>query len=535
MDETSAQSRLDSLLQRLNGGKAATIFLVFLMGYFAFANVRIAARKYFWYDEVLTVAVAQQNTPSGIWDALARGVDGQPPTFYLVETLGSRLSNDPQVAYRIPSILAFLAVPLAMFWFLRSRVGNLAALTAAILPLLTPLNSIYATEARPYALMSACIALALVAWQRADRTIGLFSLALLLAAAECFHYYAVFAMIPFGIAEAFRYWRIRKLRLGVWAALCCGVIPLMVYWPIVARMRQLYGQFFWNKAQLSEILYFYDELLGVRKTAGGVGFWGAGIAVALGIGILASLISARRKSRESDAGRTLFPEELVLLLGLLIFPVIELAATFLSHGVFSARYAEPALLGVALASGFLIYSAGRRPAAWFLFLSVSILGFQEGNSWKDTRGFRKAAAAPPGSLVQLDAMVTKGGIRDLPVVVCSGLAYLPMAYYASMRPSLPFLNLIDIPAAIQYAHSTSVDSAMALVTAYLPLNVQQYSRFALQHRRFLLYSDSGNQWNWWVERLSHDGDSLKPLVVSGGATLYLVEAPESGHDASGKQ
>ena len=64
--------------------------LVGLMLYVLVRSLFAAAGKSFWYDEVLTLAVASQGTWKGIVTALHAPIDGQPPLFYVVERLASR-------------------------------------------------------------------------------------------------------------------------------------------------------------------------------------------------------------------------------------------------------------------------------------------------------------------------------------------------------------------------------------------------------------------------------------------------------------
>ena len=58
-----------------------------------------------FFDEILTLAVSSQSTVSGIWTALSRSVDGQPPIFYLIERAFTRILG-------IPSCVAVAIGPL---------------------------------------------------------------------------------------------------------------------------------------------------------------------------------------------------------------------------------------------------------------------------------------------------------------------------------------------------------------------------------------------------------------------------------------
>jgi len=79
-------------------------------------SVRAAAGKPFWYDELLTEVVAAQGTWDGIIAALRSPTDGQPPLFYVVQTVGKRNRQDDEFwrsneAGDAVLVLAFAALP----------------------------------------------------------------------------------------------------------------------------------------------------------------------------------------------------------------------------------------------------------------------------------------------------------------------------------------------------------------------------------------------------------------------------------------
>lgn len=127
----------------------------------------------------------------------------------------------------------------------------------------TVLFDFYATEARSYSVEVACIAFAMVCYQqigeqndaggivlagvdnqtarlvsmrsasgrRALQRLGSTSLfAGSVVLAEAFHYYAVFAMVLFGVAELARSVIARRVRWAAWTAPACGTLPMMIGW-----------------------------------------------------------------------------------------------------------------------------------------------------------------------------------------------------------------------------------------------------------------------------------------------------------------
>jgi len=104
----------------------AVAALVALTAYGALTGVYRSSRRFLWFDELVTMSVAQLGTGSRIWSALEMGADSNPPPFHLVESLAARAASDPHIAYRWPAILGFTAVPVALFLFVARRAGGAA-------------------------------------------------------------------------------------------------------------------------------------------------------------------------------------------------------------------------------------------------------------------------------------------------------------------------------------------------------------------------------------------------------------------------
>jgi mannosyltransferase len=116
----------------------------------------------FWIDEGLSVGISDR--PLGeILDALR--LDGSPPLYYLLLHGWMQLTGTSEEAVRSLSLVcALLAVPVA-WWAARGPFGSRAAWMAAVLTATNPFLTIYAQEARMYALAAllalvACGALA---------------------------------------------------------------------------------------------------------------------------------------------------------------------------------------------------------------------------------------------------------------------------------------------------------------------------------------------------------------------------------------
>src|SRR6202044_1784811 len=135
------------------------------------------------------------------------------------------------------SVGGLCMVLVCVFLFVKKRGGPATALGCSVLTLFTILYTTYAAEARPYSLAVACVAVALVCFQRAPSKPWMLLMGFTLALSVALHYYAVFALVPFVLAETSLILNARRLRAAVWLALVGGFVPFIVFWPLLARLK----------------------------------------------------------------------------------------------------------------------------------------------------------------------------------------------------------------------------------------------------------------------------------------------------------
>ena len=415
-----------------------------------------ARRTQFWYDEVLTVTTASQGSLKGIWTALTYGADANPPFFYVVERSASRFFSDPEVGFRISSILALAIAVSAMFFFALPRIGPVGASIVSVSLLFTTLYRDYTIDARPYVMVSACVALALVAWQRADGRRALVSLGILCLVAESLHYYAIYAIAAIAFGEAVRSARLRRFRPLVWIAFSAALVPPVLCWPLLARARQVYSAHFWAQPDITDVPRVYMQVLG---------FPGAVImALMLIAGFGPHLLAWRRNPKLRSSFN---PEECAAAIALIFVPLIGILVAKISQGGMAPRYGLSAVLGASIAVGHITSRASRIAVAVLLVL-VAVAGAQQAHQWQE---FRESPLARSGNIAEvLKGMLRESGNGGIPVVVSSGLDYLPIAYYGP-RPFDPsIVSLLDPEKAVAYQKTDSVEVGLRLLNRYWPLN-----------------------------------------------------------------
>lgn len=471
-----------------------------------------AARMPFFFDEVTTLAVASQPGLRAIWGALARCADGQPPIFYWLERVATSSLGNTHIGLRLPSILAMPCTMACVFLYVRRRSGELVAFLSAVLLMLTSLFHLYVANARPYSQVMACVALALVCYQRLPSLRWATFLGLSLALAQALNYYAVFAMVPFGLAETVLFFRTRQFRWPVWIAFAFGVLPLLVCWPLLTNLRAYYGAHFWQHYSLVSLPKTYGAFF-LTDAAFGAGIAAVSVAGVIGARLLAPrLISAEEAPGEGD------PVEGTLLLALLALPVFAFGIIKLLHGAMLDRYVLSTIIGITLAIGCALSLAREKVVALFALFVFAAVGIHEISFWRTVHSLRVESPATP-----VEEFVEKGGHPELPVAVSDGLTYLQFAYYASPRSANRFVFLEDEQKAVQYLGTDSVDKNLVALRGLMPLHVNDFSKYMASHPVFLLYAeDPGAGFDWQPYYLSREAASMQTVAMEGSRRLYLV-------------
>ena len=510
---SSASPRFVAAGEKKNSEKLAALGIWILVAFATIRNLFAAAATRFWCDEVWTAIMARQFSLRMMWSALARAVDSQPPPFYFVERAASALTPNVQIGLRLPSILGFACTLLCVFTFIRRRSGGVIALVCTAILLLTVLFDPYATDARPYSMVVACVALALVCYQRVPETHWVIALGLSLLAAGALHYYAVFAFVPFGLAEIAWTLKARALRINVWLALAIGFLPLALFWPLLLRLKQVYG-LHWARTTLRDATASYGWFFRVPQH-----YWRLGIDAVVVLLILGALVAlAFPNARRAWMAKPLFHEH-VLTLALLALPFVTYMAAKVAHGAFEYSYVLAAVLAVPLGIGYIFPRLNRVSVPLLAIFVLGILAVREAGFWP-SRHSQMADLVPP--VDSIETLATLAGHPDLPVVVSGGGEFNPIVYYASPAWAKRFVFVADPSAALHYANSGDNDvDLLAESSLYPAFQVYEFQTFAAGHPSFLLYSNGSPQ-DWWPRRLRDDGYSLQVVASGGGLKIYFV-------------
>jgi len=488
-----------------------------IAAYSLLRSITYALAKPFWFDEVLTYVVSREGNLAAIWTALKQGVDGNPPTFYILEHFAASLTPNEHLGYRLLSIIGFVGTLLLLFVFLRTRYGLQRALLCSALLMITPLFTLYAEEARPYSLVAALIALAMVCYQRVPRVAWTICLGASLVLAALLHYYTPLTLAPFFLAELAGSYFSRKIRFGVWLALVLPLVPIAISWPRLMWMKHNWGPHFWAGAALSDVSAAYGNYFRVGSP------WGMAIC---GLAILIMLLPLLFRAAVPKTNVTSQPDqtplaECALIAGFVALPVLGFTVAKVTHGPFVERYFLAAIFGIVATAAFVLQRASPKTLLGAAILLSLAISSQEIGFWKAGSN-RQTVASMTAPLVDLS---DPSRFPDLPIVISDPGQFVEIWHYAPAAIFRRAVTLPDTQNAASYSGIDTVDKIVLALRPYGPPGIQDFSTFTAAHPRFLLYSD-GSRIDWLPTRLVHGGYQLQLLGTNLHSGAYLVEPPK---------
>jgi len=481
--------------------------------------------KPFWFDELSTLIIVRHPRSDSILGCLRTGTDGQPFLYFVIEKAFLRLPFSAEISLRLSSLLAFGCVLVWLYAFMRRRTSATIALTSLLTIFLTAVEWVYAIDARPYALMMAATAAALVCYQRAGtpRWTALFALSLIFG--ESIHYYMIFVVGCFVLGELVLWVRTRVIRRGVCCAMAASAIPLVISWPLIAAVKRFYGAHFWARPNLENLFMTYGIVFDTTKY--GVALCALVVIPALVVLLWHETWETREAAGSVMARETPIYSERMVIFALAILPVIECVATKLSGGGYTWRYALALTLTVPVTLSYYLEhyrnrTTGRAALAVAASVLMLLVGLREGYFWTHRILHPPVRAF---SAVRVENFLDRYGVPTIPVVIASGLEYLPMTYYGSEPWRDRLVSLYDPEKAIKYSglHTDSTDRDLWALQGCTPLRVLEAGDFVTANPSFLLYAERPDDgYEWWPRAFQEMGYELKSLGENDSQELFLV-------------
>jgi hypothetical protein len=474
------------------------------------------AHRELWYDELLTYYLARMPTLRQLLET-AHQVDLSPPLEFLLVRLSTFAFGGSEAAVRLPSMVAFYAGSICLFFYMSRKAG--AAFACFGLALLWCSDTFFlGAKARPYALVFGLFSLLLLSWDRAvtaeRRTAVLWGVAVANLAMLAAHVFAPLSLLPFLAAEAVRFHRRRKPDYALWAALLLPLAVMALYIPLIHTYSgSLYPPAF--QASIPKIAKFYLHTL---KEAG------IGLAAILAVALIRIAVfrKAPGGTPTDHARAAIRPADYALFAFLLLSPAIANLVLLRSHGAFWPRYCITTSAGIFGGIAIFLAIRVRLPqaaayAAVLVLVLVSVV--------RNTVLPAVHSRVPEDSLEQI--------APGLPLVAASGLTFIELDHYGSGALAARLYYLKDRSAAVRYVHATLFEDfeSMDKLKRFFPIraNVEPYSLFMSEHHQFLVLGTPDYPEDWLLEKLHDDGAGIQMVrrlnLPNKDKNLYLVTMP----------
>ena len=201
-------------------------------------GVRLATSRGLWVDEAISVDQAQM--PFGQMLADMRTTDVHPPLHHAVLWVTVRLFGTSEVAVRLPSLLAGVALVPVMFWVGRTLYDRRTGWIAAILAAIAPFCVWYSQEARMYSQFMLFAAVAIGAQVLALRRGRWYDWGLYAVSTALLFWTQYFGIMPILVQQAAFGWAIWQARRdrgrGARASPAAGLLSALVIVVLILPM-----------------------------------------------------------------------------------------------------------------------------------------------------------------------------------------------------------------------------------------------------------------------------------------------------------
>jgi hypothetical protein len=460
-----------------------------LLAGFLLIAIGVASHKLLWYDELITVFTASLPTVGDLLRFYSDGLDTTSPVASLVARAGMALPLPPELAVRLPFILAFLCICLGLYGFIRRRYSAGYALAALAFPLVFSTFTFFMTEARAYALMLGCASLAMVFWQSAAegkaRPWSVLALWLVLALAIAAHFFAVFLFVPFASAQLVQDWERKRPDWPVWLALLLFPSGFLPFLRGTQRASKYYRSAFHAKPSLSSIRIPYRDVY--------VSYAWLTVSILLLLAIWWLILMANdTKATQPPTSPGLTKAEWVFTAVLNLLPVYVVLASF-KLGVFREQYTLSFYIGfiVLVVAGFAELTRRRAAAGALAFLVIlTSVGMAHAKSaLAGVKALTHLSRVHNADIAQATALhwLQTASASSLPLAVDAN-SYVSLEYYGppELRQRLYALTDQADFGYPKYSMTVSDQQNFLLFSRMLPVHPTDIGDFLAHHPHFLV-------------------------------------------------
>ena len=444
----------------------------------------VSARRLLWNDELFTYYIATLPSFSEVWAALLTGQEQTPPAYYAIVRGTLAIFGNNSIALRLPSLIGFLLLAVALFKFVSFRLPPIYGIIAASFTMVTGILY-YVHEARPYGLELGFAALALLCWQRAtektDRFVALGGLWFSIAAAISCHYYGVLLILPLAMGEVIRTVCRKRIDIAIWICFAASILPFLFALRLILNAVQLSGVF-WAQPHWSDAVNFFASLnLSVPP-----------LIAALTIAIIAPRFFKSKQDGGPPAREAAFLNyEVGAILGFVSLPVWGLLLAEFITKAFVDRYVLSTVLGISLIVTDAIHKllGGRFGIA--VAIAVLLVAYFLFIDLREISSADKLQTSFERSMTLLQSADKDGQ----PIVISDPHTFVMFSHYAPSDVKSQLIYLASPTLAGEILGFTSVKNGMVrLIAPWFHMRVVPFEEFLTSNSRFILYGSWDLNW-----------------------------------------
>ena len=488
-------------------------------------------------DELLGFSlISQPSLPAIVHFESTTPIWFDPPAFAMLVHASWKLFGASAVALRLPSIGSILILLTALYFLLRRVAGQRAALFVTLLAVTFPAFD-FGLQERPYALIMAMVAVAALCWHRAShppatntaqRWLPLAGLFLVLAIAINSHYFAIFATLPFLLAELVRWIERRRLDVPVILTLVLACCSALLTLPFRRAIMQYSGHVITGDLHWNQIVRTWQVTLPGPPTV-----WpDVVLYTILALFVAALLLGSAWKFR----GRNDW-SSWTIVAGLTLTPIITVAFGIYVLHAYRDRYAIFQFVGLMLALGIVAgpWLDGMKRSVYWIVV-VILCGYviqhhvQLHSDIKEDARTELANMAPSDNIRDLLLQHP-----DLPVFAPIESCLLESVYGSSLVRQ-HIICIYSAEREILYGQTDTVARTSMVLATQPGFHIVPYeTMIATPGPRLLI--NRNEPWENWIEKsLQADGVQITPVGLGlSGAELELSTShlrPERREDGS---
>ncbi len=209
--------------------------------------------------------------------------------------------------------------------------------------------------------------------------------------------------------------------------------------------------------------------------------------------------------------------ELGLAIGFVLLPILGVFLGKFVTGAFTSRHAIYTVLGLGVLLAWSLARIGRSSRALGILLAAVAVG-----CWLVSAARQYQLAASNAVAEQVMFKFLNSAAAELPVVIAAPQPFFFESYVAEREKRGHFIYLADVPLAVKYTNTDTVERGLLALKKYAPLDVQDYHSFVATHQKFLLYGFP-DPFGWLLQDLIDSGRTVSVKGRNGDSLLYLIE------------